>query len=411
MVTAALSPIVQWFGSPHLASTPSARRARALWMISWSFFGVLTIVLATMIVATPETLVRRGTSIVMVGVLVLILHAFNRRGRTDVASWMLVLGLVAIVTQRAWHTGGIHAPVSLFYILFILIAAGVQGVRGSMLAALACVVSATFLTGAQLAEWIPGRDPQSTAVAFLSVTLAIAGTLLCLTLLLRQAQQLATDDLVKMFVHDMRSPLTVVMARLSMLRAEIADGSESAEHSDAAMAEAMRLNRMANNLLDISRLEASELLLERVPTDVAGLARNIVHALGALDPTVQMEVDARAPVVCACDPELIRRLIENLVSNAMKHTLPGEQIVVRVASLPTCVRLEVTDSGPGIPKAMRGRIFERYSSSGMRARNGHHSVGLGLAFCKLTVEAHRGRIWIEDASPRGTVFVVEIPAE
>jgi len=409
VVAATLDPIVRWFSPPLPASTPSARRARALWMVSWSFFGVLTVLLAAAIAVTPATFARRGTSIIMVGLLVLILHAFNRRGRTDAASWMLVLGLVAIVTQRAWYTGGVHAPVSMFYILFVLIGAGVLGVRGSMVTALACMVSATLLTGAELAGWIPGADPGTTAVAFVNVTLSIAGTLLCLKLLLRQAEEVATDDLVKMFVHDMRSPLTVVMARLTMLRAEMTDGSDIAEHSDAAMAETMRLSRMANNLLDISRLEVSGLPIVRTPTDVAGLARKVVHALAALDPECHIEVDAPEPAVCECDSELIQRLIENLVSNAIRYAPPGGHIDVAVSSTPGWVRFTVTDDGPGVPRDLRERIFERYFAGGTRARNGHHSLGLGLAFCKLAVEAHGGRIRIEDAMPRGSVFVVELP--
>jgi signal transduction histidine kinase len=411
MMTSPAQSLIGWFSPPVLSSAEATRRARSFWVLAWSFFGLLAVMLSAAIIATPATFQRRGASIVMVGTLVLLLHALNRRGRTEVASWILVLGLTGIVTQRAWYTGGIHAPVALFYVMFVLLAAGLLGIRGSILTALACVVSATLLAGAGLAGWLlPPAPGDSMAVAFVAITLALAVTLLSLTLLLRERELLTTEDLVTMFVHDIRSPLTVVMARLNMLREEVADGTESAEHADAAMADAMRINRMANNLLDIGRLEATGLPLQRRPMDIGELARSVVRSLRTMDPTRHLDVIARVPVVCDCDTELLRRVIENLVSNALKHTPPEGHVLVRVASGDGCVRLSVQDEGPGIPKDSRERIFERYSASGMRAQSGHHSVGLGLAFCKLAVAAHGGRIWVENAVPHGSTFVVELPS-
>jgi signal transduction histidine kinase len=200
------------------------------------------------------------------------------------------------------------------------------------------------------------------------------------------------------------------MANLAMLREDLAEQTEFAEHADAAMAETVRVNRMANNLLDISRLEASRLPLQRTPTDVVQLARNVTRALGALDPTRQIEVRARVPVVCDCDADLVRRILENLVSNAIKHTATGGHILVEVSSDKACVRIAVQDDGPGVPKQSRGQIFERYSATRMNTGTGAHSVGLGLAFCKLAAAAHGGKIWVEDVSPRGSRFVVELPA-
>jgi two-component system, sensor histidine kinase and response regulator len=115
------------------------------------------------------------------------------------------------------------------------------------------------------------------------------------------------------------------------------------------------------------------------------------------------------PVVCECDSELLRRIIENLISNAIKHTAPGSHITVEVSGASKCVRIAVQDEGPGVPPDAREQIFERYSAKGLLARGGQHSVGLGLAFCKLATEAHGGRVWVEDAQPHGSRFVVELP--
>jgi signal transduction histidine kinase len=328
------------------------------------------------------------------------------------ASWILVLGLTLIVTQRAWNVGGVHAHVAFFYILFVLMAAGLLGVRGSIVVALACISSATFLVGAEIAGWIiPFRNAGSPAEAYIAVVLALSVTLLCLTLLLRQAGDLVGEDIVNMFVHDMRSPLMVIMANLTMLREDTADHPEFAEHADAALAETIRVNRMANNLLDISRLEGARLPLQRTSTDVVQVARNVTRALAALDPTRQIVVRSRMPVVCECDTELVRRIIENLVSNAIKHTASGGHVFVEVSSHPACVHIAVQDDGPGIPKESRDGIFDRYSATGITTAAGIHSVGLGLAFCRLAVAAHGGKIWVEDAEPRGSRFVVELPSQ
>lgn len=412
MVATLSAPVLRWFAPPMQSTVESTRRARALWRVSWSFLGLLAVLLLSATVATPSLLPRRFTTVALVALLVLGLHALNRRGRTTLASWLLVLGLTSITTQRAWGAGGVHAPVALFYMMFVLLAAGLLGIRGSIVTALACVAGAALLTGAEATGllMVPAPRPSTPMEPFIAVVLAVAVAVLCLTLLFRQAEAIATEDLVNMFVHDMRSPLTVVMARLTLLRAAIADSSEAAEDADAAMADAVRLNQMANNLLDISRLASTSLPLKPVPFDVSHLAGNVAQALGALDPSHYIEVRTPEPVVCHCDPDLLRRVIENLLSNAIKHTAPSGHIAVEVSRAAACVRITVEDDGPGIPIKNRERIFERFSAEGMRARSGHHSVGLGLAFCKLAVKAHGGRIWVEDAEPHGSRFVVELPS-
>jgi len=411
MVAGANPSIMRWFAPPRLATPDSTQRARDLWKISWSFFGLLAVLLLAASLATPSLAPRRLTSIVSVGALVTVLHLINRRGRTAWASWIFVLGLTVIVTQRAWQAGGVHSPVALFYVMFILLAAGLLGIHGTVVTAIACVVSAALLAAAEVGGMLttPGWATTTPAEPFVAVVLTVAATVLALTMLLRHSDEVSTEDLVNMFVHDMRSPLTVVMGRLAMLRADLADDSETAEDADAAMAEAMRLSQMTANLLDFSRLASARLPLQRSPVDVSRLADHVAHALGALEPSRHIEVRAPRSVVCECDVELLRRIIENLVSNAIRHTQPDGHIVVAVSRAGQRVRLTVQDDGPGIPTGEHERVFERYSSKGMRTRSGHHSVGLGLAFCKLAVTAHGGGIRIENVTPHGSRFVVDLP--
>src|SRR5438270_13691310 len=103
-----------WFAPPEYARTDLRRPARALWIVSWPFFAVVTVVLGIAVLVEPHTLARRSTTIAAVGALMTLLHTISRAGRPVLASWILVVGLSVIVTQRAWITGGIHAPVAVF---------------------------------------------------------------------------------------------------------------------------------------------------------------------------------------------------------------------------------------------------------------------------------------------------------
>ncbi|HEY2164812.1 MAG TPA: hypothetical protein VGH04_12510, partial [Gemmatimonadaceae bacterium] len=113
--------IVRWFAPPELARPDLRQRARSLWIASWPFFAVVAVGLGIAVLVEPQTAARRATTIGAVGGLMAALHATSRAGRPVLASWMLVTGLSVIVTQRAWVTGGIHAPVGVFYVLFIIL--------------------------------------------------------------------------------------------------------------------------------------------------------------------------------------------------------------------------------------------------------------------------------------------------
>jgi hypothetical protein len=121
---AALSPrsIFRWFAPLKLSRPDLGSRARAVWIVSWPFFAVVTVVLGIAVLVEPHTLARRAITIAAVGALMIVLHTISRAGRPVLASWILVIGLSVIVTERAWITGGIHAPVAVFYALFIVMA-------------------------------------------------------------------------------------------------------------------------------------------------------------------------------------------------------------------------------------------------------------------------------------------------
>lgn len=218
------------------------------------------------------------------------------------------------------------------------------------------------------------------------------------------------DDLVHMVVHDMRSPLTVMLGHLQMLREGPLKGlsGDALEDLTAAERAARRLGRMANDLLDVSRLEEGKLPLRKEESDLVLAASDAIGNLGVLGRS--LELHAPGQVRCSFDVDLVRRVLENLISNAIKHSRAGDVLQVSVATTEGRARVEVRDQGPGVPLEARQRIFEKFESDAPRAeRKKYHSVGLGLTFCKLAVEAHGGAIGVSSREPKGSVFWFELP--
>src|SRR4029079_16519811 len=149
--------IYQWFAPPQLERPDLRERARALWILSWPFFAIIAVVLGIGVLVEPYTAARRATTIGAVGTLMAVLHAISRAGRPVFASWTLVTGLSVIVTQRAWVTGGIHAPVAAFYVLFIIMAGVLLGTRGGLATAALCTLGAIALTVGTALEWLAPR--------------------------------------------------------------------------------------------------------------------------------------------------------------------------------------------------------------------------------------------------------------
>ena len=220
------------------------------------------------------------------------------------------------------------------------------------------------------------------------------------------------DDLVHMIVHDMRAPLQVMICHLECMEADIGSTVDEQTRKDlhAASQGAAVLNRMANDLLDVRRLEEGQLPLDRRTNDLSRIAASVRKEMADLDASRAIDVDAAGPAETMCDGGIMERVLENLVSNAIRHTPGGGRIRISVAAGPERVRVAVQDDGPGVPPEAKGKIFEKFGSVAVRQERTFHSAGLGLAFCKLAVEAHGGSIGVDDGNPRGSIFWVELPA-
>jgi signal transduction histidine kinase len=220
------------------------------------------------------------------------------------------------------------------------------------------------------------------------------------------------EDLAQMVVHDMRSPLAGLIGLLDIIKTDPTCnlGAQAAEDLQFAVQAATSLNGLANDLLDVSRLEESKLPLDRQPHDLVPICRAVLDRLAPLDRTRTLELDVAGSVPVRCDRSIVQRVLENLVGNAVKHTPGGGRITVSATSGTELVRVAVRDEGPGVPAEARSRIFEKFGTLAARRDQQYHSAGLGLTFCKLAVEAHGGSIGVDDGTPAGSVFWFELPA-
>jgi two-component system sensor histidine kinase/response regulator len=219
------------------------------------------------------------------------------------------------------------------------------------------------------------------------------------------------EDLVQMMVHDMRSPLTVLAGHLEFLN----DGCEKLSPEgvadlQAAMQSAQVVTRMANDLLDVSRLEEGKLVPNLAEHDLGELAVRVRSSMNSFERGRSIELEVQSPTVASCDSALVERVLENLVNNAIKHTPSGSAISIWVGSRAQRARVTVSDQGAGIPVEARQKIFEKFGALAARNKNRYHSAGVGLAFCKLAVEAHGGAIGVDPREPKGSTFWFELPS-
>ncbi len=220
--------------------------------------------------------------------------------------------------------------------------------------------------------------------------------------------QLQKEQLIAFLVHDLKNPVNAIdLHALRILR----DPGATVRARDAGVriqSESRALLRMIMNLLDLSRADEGRLVPAPSEVSLAGMFAELADDMGvrAQASGIALEVPAGAPGVVG-DADLLRRVLENLVDNAIRHAPEDTTVTVSAVEVDGAVELRVSDRGAGIPDPLRAAVFERFVQAGSpaEARGGR---GLGLAFCKLAVEAHGGRIWIEDASP-GAVFCLRIP--
>lgn len=218
--------------------------------------------------------------------------------------------------------------------------------------------------------------------------------------------------LTQLLVHDLRAPISVVMGYVDLVRTQLEPAPAATTMCvalDQALSTGRRLDAMINELLQISRLEDGELKLQRTFIDPHEFADDLGREASALVQEKRIElrvaVGAGAGDRIEADPELLRRVAVNLVSNAARFTPRGKRLHVSIGGTADELEIVVQNDGAPISAEVRGRLFEKYAhGSGDR-----RSQGLGLYFCRLVAEAHGGRIGVEDRGNFATSFVVRLP--
>lgn len=211
----------------------------------------------------------------------------------------------------------------------------------------------------------------------------------------------------QLIVHDLKGPISAAMANAELLRHTVsADDTEVVGDIVIAM---QQLDRTARDLLDLSRAEVGELTPRMEPISLVDLAGEVVSAMRGIArwTDVSLDLDVRVDQVSA-DRELTRRLLQNLVHNAIKHAPRGTSVRIAASLDGETLVLRVSDAGPGVRPEDTERIFEIFVTLDQDAlRSGSH--GLGLAFCRLAAEAHGGSIWVEAQEGAGAAFCVRLP--
>ncbi|MBI4347683.1 MAG: HAMP domain-containing histidine kinase [Elusimicrobia bacterium] len=225
----------------------------------------------------------------------------------------------------------------------------------------------------------------------------------------RMTAEAHRQDMVHMIVHDMKGPLSVFRSGMPLIRERLSADARLGRMAEMLSEGAGRLLRMAENILNVARVEDPDAPIEKKPVDLAALARARVDAAAEAgrEKAVAVSLEAAQGLPsCLGDPDLLARVLDNLLLNAIEHTPKRGRVRVGLSSADGVLRLEVLDTGPGVPASERERVFEKFRKG--RAVSG--GAGLGLAFCRLAIDRHGGRIGVADGEAgRGARFVVELP--
>jgi len=223
------------------------------------------------------------------------------------------------------------------------------------------------------------------------------------------------DDLMKMIVHDLKTPLTSVLATLEM----VGDGDfgpvtlEQKHALDDAERKAEELLALIGDLLEVAKVEETGMSLTPTLISPAALVAELMHEWnvrflqeGAL---VSSYVQEDTPTFSA-DLTLLKRVFANLIQNALTHSGRAIELKISARNSDGDVLFCVEDNGPGIPSEFHDVIFQKFGRVKTVNVPRVRSSGLGLAFCKLVVDAHRGRIWVRSEPGKGSAFYIQLPA-
>jgi K+-sensing histidine kinase KdpD len=330
------------------------------------------------------------------------------------------IGVVALVTGGVYALRDVAPVVSLgvLYVLAVVAVAVVCGLAYAIPVSVASMLAFNFLFLPPLHTFALRQSENWVALGVYLIVGVVVGELATRSRRLArdvvEAEKLRQADAVKTAVlhavsHDLRSPLTAIRAASEGLDNPSVqlDPQEREELFETIRIEVERLERLVENLLDLSRLEAGP--ARRTPElwTLDALLASALEQLGPKGDRVELDVSADVGLVRVDGPQLHRVLV-NLLENALKFSSPTDPVKVTVRGAQGRVRVRVRDRGPGIPESDRERIFDAFE----RGSSAGPGSGLGLAIARGFAEANGGRVWVEPGaeSAGGSTFVLELPA-
>lgn len=229
----------------------------------------------------------------------------------------------------------------------------------------------------------------------------------------RKELEVLREDLSAMIYHDLRSPLSNIISSLEMLDIFLpSDDRQLQSIMQIAHNSSNRLQRLISSLLDINRIESGAAITNKASVNLPDLLKEageiVLPNLENKKQSLELELPNDEDHV-TIDEDMIRRVIINLLENAVKYSPEESRVILGCAPQDGFIRVWIEDNGPGIPEADRGDIFNKFVR--LKVANAPKGLGLGLSFCRLAVEAHGGKIWVEPGRLGGSKFVFELPIE
>lgn len=218
------------------------------------------------------------------------------------------------------------------------------------------------------------------------------------------------DQLVSMVVHDMRSPITVINSTLKLISGELKGRVDDEINEDIriALKNGQVLSKMAEDLLQLSRLESGTVVLDLSVQPLMDLIESVIETKKISAPEIDFHLETDQTGLSAeVDSDIFKRVMDNLLTNAITYSSAGDSVMLDLGSMNGEIVIGVTDKGPGVEPEMQEKVFEKFQRGGDGRK---HSIGLGLAFCKLAVEAHGGTIGLDSKPGAGSRFWFTLPA-
>ncbi|MFB8788860.1 MAG: response regulator [Potamolinea sp.] len=242
-----------------------------------------------------------------------------------------------------------------------------------------------------------------------------------------QATLQMREDLSSMIVHDLRTPLTTIMLMTSLLLNNAIE-AKNIDRLKLILSAGRQLNTMLNDLLILAKMQSGKMVLNLAEVNLSDLAKQALSEFSAIADARKIKLKSKIPeqiYPVSIDANLLHRVLDNLLSNALKFSPPESKITLEIdypnqpvveapkgatallaKSAQKQATIKITDEGYGISEQLQQRIFDKYEVGNVM--NGVPQLGLGLAFCKMVVEAHQGQIFVEDNHPHGSIFTVII---